>query len=544
MRTSGKNRVLILGGGHAGIRVADRLLKTRRPDDNLEVAVVDTSNVEVYHGLMPQMIAGLVQPQHALVPLRQVLPGVTLYTYEVEHINLPNRRVHLSRGDEREAVVLDFDYLVLTLGSVTDLSRFPGMLEHGLQTKTIGDIFHLRNHLIDMLERASVEQDPEERRSMLTFVVAGAGFAGIEVGVQSYDMIEGSLGFYPSIDRSEIRFVMLSSSPRILPALSDALAERAVRYIERRGIDLKRGVGLAEATANVAVLTNGERVPTRTIIVTVGIGTNPVIAELPVELTRGRVACDQYCRVLDWPGVFAAGDNAAVPDLETGDFFRPTGFIAATQSLCAADNVLATIRGQRLRSYQRLRYQYFRGMEAALLSRWYALWQIRGLELDGAFGALLWRIVILPFIQTWDRRVALVQDWIVSSIFPRDIAQLRVSRSDTIVPMRFGAGEVIVREGDPGSRFYVITDGEVEVVCRTDNGGEEQLARLGPGQFFGEIALLHDTRRNATVRAASDTKVLSIAQQDFSTLVKDLPVLHDTVDQTGRRRAEERSALA
>ena len=110
--------------------------------------------------------------------------------------------------------------------------------------------------------------------------------------------------------------------------------------------------------------------------------------------------------------------------------------------------------------------------------------------------------------------------------------------------MRFGAGEVIVGEGDPGSRFYVITEGEVEVVCRTDNGGEEPLARLGPGQFFGEIALLHDTRRNATVRAASDTKVLSIAQQDFSTLVKYLPVLHDTVDQTGRRRAAERSALA
>ncbi|HWE62043.1 MAG TPA: FAD-dependent oxidoreductase [Chloroflexota bacterium] len=526
LQSNSITRVVILGGGHSGVRAAKRLLELRQPRDKLEVIIVSHENVEVWHGLMPQIVAGLVQPQYALVPLRQILPGATIYTYEVEQIDLPNRRVILNSGDERDQTMLDYDYLVVALGSSTDLSRFPGLAEHGLQTKTIGDVVHLRNHVIDMLDRAAVEQDTAERRRMLTFTVAGAGFAGVEIGTLANQMIRGALRFYPTIKESEIRFIVLSRSERILPALSDRLVRRALRQMERSGIEVMRGVGLASATAATAVLTNGERIATRTLIVTTGIGSNPVVARLPVTLRSGRIVCDRFCRVEGWSGVYATGDDAAIPT-PGGGVYPPTGFVAIAQGKRAAENILAELRGRPLTPFR------YEGMEAALLSKGYAVTQFRRFQLDGWLAAIIWRLALLTYIQTWQRRIALLQDWLTGSIFPPDITRMGISRSDAIVPMRFAAGDLIIREGDPGSRFYTIIDGTVEIVRRTADGGEEHLESLGRGQYFGEIALLHEVKRTATARAATDTTVLSIARQDFNALVQHLPLLRYALD---RRR--------
>jgi len=187
--TSDKKRVVILGGGHAGFRAAKRLLDLRKPSDNLEIVVVSSETSEVYHGLMPQIVGGKVQARNILVPLRNFLPGIVFYNYEVERIDLGNRKVYLDPVTERAKIEISWDYLVIALGSVTDLSRFPGLQEHGLQTKTIGDVCHLHDHLLEMLERASVEEDAAERQSLLTFVVAGAGYAGVEIGAEANSLL-------------------------------------------------------------------------------------------------------------------------------------------------------------------------------------------------------------------------------------------------------------------------------------------------------------------------------------------------------------------
>src|SRR5437764_11320836 len=206
-------------------------------------------------------------------------------------IDLAGRRVVVGQDEEGERLDLGYDYLVLALGSVTDVSRLPGLVEHGLQTKTMGDILHLRNHVIDMLEAASVEQDAEERRRILTFVVVGAGFAGVEICSQANQLVRDSLRFYPSIQESEVRFIILNDTMRILPALPDELVDRAVRYMQRSGIELRLGVRLTGATGTTATLSNGEVIPTRSIIATVGIGTNPIIPPLGLELVHGRIKC-------------------------------------------------------------------------------------------------------------------------------------------------------------------------------------------------------------------------------------------------------------
>ncbi len=313
-----RKRVLILGGGHAGVRCARELIAHRRAGDQVDITIVSRENVEVWHGLMPQIVSGVLQAQHVLIPLREILPGVTIYTREIESIDPVKRQVVLSLGGESDEVALEADYMVIALGSVTDLSRFPGLTEHALQTKTIGDFIHLRNHLIEMLEAASVTTDAAERKRRLTFVVAGAGYAGVEIASEANEFLRASLRSYPMISRGELRVVTVDILTRVLPTFSDHLAQRVVDRMRSRGIEVRLGVGIKEATAGAIVLADGSRIETRSIIATVGIGTNPLVRGLPVELQRGRIPCDAFCRVPAWPGVYAVGDNAAVPDRASG----------------------------------------------------------------------------------------------------------------------------------------------------------------------------------------------------------------------------------
>jgi NADH dehydrogenase len=518
-------RVLILGGGHAGVRCARELLKGRRGADEAEITLVSRENVEVWHGLMPQIVSGVLQAQHVLIPLREILPGVTIYSREIESIDLERRRVVLSQGGEGDQVELEADYLVIALGSVADLSRFPGLTEHALQTKTIGDFIHLRNHLIEMLEAASVTTEATERQRLLTFVIAGAGYAGVEIASEANEFLRASLRAYPMLDPRELRVIAVDILSRILPTFNDRLANRVVRRMQARGIELRLGVGLQEATGSAVTLTDGARIETRSIIATVGIGTNPLLRHLPVLLTRGRIACDAFCRVEGFLGVYAVGDNAAVPDPGSGQPFGAMVMVAFGEGRQAARNILAEIRSQPPIPFRATRFG-----EVALLSRHYGVAQVRGMELHGRLAALVSRGLFLSFMPSWRRRLALMLHWMGTAVLPDNLTPLPLGRSNLVVPMRFGAGEVIVREGDLGGRFYVITAGEVEVTQRVD-GQERAIRHLGPGGHFGELALLSDRRRTASVKALTDASVLSIARQDFAALVEHLPALQGALAQ-------------
>jgi NADH dehydrogenase len=533
MTGTDKKRVVILGGGHGGFRAAKKLLALRKPADNLEIVVVSSETSEVYHGLMPQIVGGKVQARNLLVPLRASLPGIVFYNYEVEKIDLEKRKVYLDPVAERAKIEIAFDYLIVTLGSVTDLSRFPGLQEHGLQTKTIGDVYFLRDHLLEMLERASVETDPEERRRLLTFVVAGAGYAGVEIGAEANDLLRAALRFYPSIRREELRFLIVSNTDRILTAMHRKLAAAASKHLIEMGVELRLNTSLVGASAGEVVLANTathapERIQTRSIIVTVGVAPNPVITNLPVAKDRGRIKTDEFCRVPGFSDIYAVGDNAAIPHCKTGEPCPPTALYAFTQGMQAAKNIIAEHRGQPLRKY---RFNNFG--EIAHLAFSFGLVQFYRFPLSGFFAALLVRTAFFTLIPSWRCRLGLMNDWISAIVFPPDVSQMKIARSDTIVPLRFSAGQEIIRQGDPGSRFYVVNTGKVEVVRRTA-AGEQVLATLGPGKYFGEVALLQTSMRTATVRAIEDTTVLSIARKDFTILVQHLPILEQAMSETSR----------
>jgi len=310
---------------------------------------------------------------------------------------------------------------------------------------------------------------------------------------------------------------------RVLPTFNDRLAQRVLDRMRHRGIELRLGVGIKEATAGAIVLADGSRIETRSIIATVGIGTNPLVRTLPLELQRGRIPCDAFCRVPQWPGVYATGDNAAVPDANSGQPFGAMVMVAFGEGRQAARNILADIRGEPPEPCRPARFG-----EVALLSRRYGVAQVRGVALHGWLASVVSRALFLSFMPTWRRRFGLALHWMGSAVMPDNLTPLPLGRTNTVVPMRFGAGETIVREGELSGRFYIITAGEVEVLQHVD-GQEHAIRTLGPGDHFGEVGTLGNGRRTATVRTVTATSVLSLARQDFAALVEHLPALHDAL---------------
>jgi NADH dehydrogenase len=523
-----KKRVVIAGGGHAGFRAAKRLLALRKASDNLEIVMISGEGAEVYHGLMPQIVGGKIQARNLLVPLRNFLPGIIFYNLEVQRIDLEQRKVYVDPAEERDLIEIEFDYLVIALGSITDLSRFPGLQEHGLQTKTIGDVYHLHDHLLEMLERASVATDPVERKRLLTFLVAGAGYAGVEIGAEANDLLRQALKHYPNLRQEDIDISIVTSTGRILPAMPERMARRATEYLGRKGVKILVNTSIASANSGEAVFSSGERTGSRSLIVTVGIGPNPVVAALQVKKDRGRIVTDEFCRVSGLQGVYAVGDAAAVPLYKTDTVCPASALYAFTQGKCTGTNIIAEMRSKPLKQYT------FRNFgEVAQLGNGFGLVQLYGIPLAGVVASVIARLTFFVLIQSWRCRLGLIADWTNSLIFSPDINQMKIARSDLIVPLRFAAGQEIIRQGEPGSRFYIVNSGRVEVV-RSNGSSETVLATLGPGKYFGEVALLESSGRTATVRAVEDTRVLSIARKDFTTLVQHLPMLERAVSETSK----------
>ena len=302
-------RVVILGGGYGGVYTALKLQKSARRG-RIDVTMVSRLNFFLYQPMLAEVVSGSIEPPHIVNPIRRLLPHINFLQADVEAIDAENRRVTIRyTGGHARHHQVDYDHLVIALGSRTDLSRFPGMSAHAFPFNTLRDAFFLRNHLISVLEQAEVETDTVERRKLLTFVIAGGGYSGVEVASEINAFIREATRSYRHVEPEEAKVILLQGSDRILRELPEDLANFSHRVLERRGVEVRLEARIRGTTAESAILSDGSTIPTRTLVATVGSAPSPVVNEIPVEKdARGRIITDENLSVPGHPGIWAVGD--------------------------------------------------------------------------------------------------------------------------------------------------------------------------------------------------------------------------------------------
>ncbi len=343
-------RIVIVGAGFAGYHAARTLSRLSR--GRADIALVNPTDYFLYLPLLPEVAAGVLDPRRVAVSLPETLPDVRLILGEADSVDLDHRRVHWTDPEGGRGSV-DYDRLVLAVGSVHKLLPIPGVNEHAHGFRGISEALYLRDHTTRQIELADVTDDAAERAARTTFVVVGAGYTGTEVAAQGVLYTDILHARHPRLRGTRPRWLLLDLADRILPELDPKLSRTADAVLRARGVDVRTGVSVREATPEGVHLTDGEFVATRSLIWCVGVRPDPLVDDLGLKTDRGRLVVDQYLTVPGHPEVYAVGDAAAVPDLtRPGQVTPMTAQHAERQGRRAAYNIAASYGQGRRRAYK------------------------------------------------------------------------------------------------------------------------------------------------------------------------------------------------
>ena len=523
-------RVVILGGGYGGVYTALALQKPAR-HRQINLSLISRENFFLFQPMLAEVVSGSIEPPHILNPIRRLCRFTDFYQAEIEEIDLVTRRVAIRYPGAPNRRYIPYDHLVIAVGSSTDLSMLPGLAAHAFPFKTMGDALLLRDHLIGVLEMAEVEDDPGEKAELLTFVVAGGGYTGVEVAAEINDFVREAADSYAHVDPSEVKVILLQGAGRILPVLSEDLANFSHRLLERRGIEVRLNTRIKSATAQSAILSDGTVIPTTTLVAAIGAAPNRLLDSMPWSKDDGGlVVVGEDLAVPGYPGVWAVGDCASVPDSHTGGTCPDTAQYALKEARHVAQNILASIKGQRPRPFSHRNMGVF-----VPLGRFYAAAEVLGFKLSGFLAWWLYRTYYLYRLPRLERKLLVMIDWTLALVFRRDIVRMDVTRSEGISRAHYEAQEIIFHEEDLARNFFIILSGTVQVFRRGD-GGEVSVATLGPGEYFGEMSLMRRGRHTASVRALTPVDLLIMSGADFNALADSSTRFYELLDGVVRQR--------
>lgn len=412
-------RVLIVGGGYVGVYTALRLT-AQLSQDEAEITLVDPENFMVYRPLLAEVASGTLEPRHAVVPLRAALRRVRVVSARLTGLD-PKAKVATMAASDDHPMSFEYDHLVLGVGAMAKLLPVPGLTEYGIGFNSVGEAMYLRDHVLDQLEKASTLTDPQARRRALTFVFVGAGYTGVEALAELQDMTASVLPGYPDIRPDEPHWVLVEALDRILTTVPRGLATRALNLLRERGIDVRLDTRLDSATDGIMRLSDGTELPADTLVWVTGTRPNRVVGGLGLPLDdKGRVRVDDRLRVLDTPGVWSAGDCAAVPDLNhPGNLCPATAQYAVREGRALGDNLVATLRGRPTRAFR-----YRNRGQFVTLGQHKAVAEMLGLRASGLFAWLARRGYYLTQIPTRNRKLRIMADWVVGMPFGHDVVDL------------------------------------------------------------------------------------------------------------------------
>lgn len=429
MDASGNSkRILILGGGFAGAYAALELEKLLRKRRDVEVTLVSQENFVLFTPMLHEVAGGDVNITDIVQPLRKMLRRTKVLIVKVESIDLTNKRVHVRHENTDFQFEIPYDQLVLAMGAVTNFYNTPGLEEHALTMKTLGDAILLRNRAIDSMGIAENVTDDAIRRTSLTVVFTGGGFAGVETAGAINDLMREVIRYYPTLTKDMIRVVVVHSGEIILPELSATLGEFAERKLRKRGVEILLKTRVTGYDGQEVSLSNGTKIRSRTLVWTAGITPSAVLSRLPCKLERGRVVADDCMQVPQFPGVWALGDCALIPDpYHPGAYYPPTAQHATRQAVVLAKNIVASLAGQPPRAF---RFKIL-GL-LATIGRRTGVAEILGLRFSGIIAWWMWRAIYLSKLPGLQKKTRVAIDWFFDLFFSKDIVQLPTLRSPTI----------------------------------------------------------------------------------------------------------------
>jgi NADH dehydrogenase len=524
-------RIIILGGGFGGVKCA-RTLRRRLGPADAEILLFNRENHLVFSPLLADAVGSSLNILDIVVPLRQLLPGVGCRTEEIRQIDLAAQEVEFE-GFDGQPRRLGYDHLVIACGNVSNLNVVPGMADHAFPLKTVGDAAVLRSHVLQQLEKAEVCDDPEKRRWLLSFIVVGGGYSGVEAAGEINDLVRGSLRFFYNIREDDITVSLVHSRDQLLPEISPQLREFARVRMEQAGITMKLNARVQLATGEGVGLKD-EFVRGATIVCTIGSTTAPVVERLALPKEKGRLLTEPDMRLKGQSSAWAVGDCAQIINAHDGQPSPPTGQFAERQGRQCAENIVRVLHGE---PTQPFRFKVLG--QLCSIGGHRAVAELFGIRLSGFLAWFTWRGVYLFKLPDWSRRIQVGMDWAWLLFFPRDLSHLKTDVTDRVTHAHYEPGDYIIKIGEPPMDFYVIEKGEVEVIrplLPGDSDGEV-IATLGPGNFFGEQALLNNRPRVASIRARTPTEVVVMGRNVFTTISKSLAPLRAALTAAIARRS-------
>jgi len=434
-----KKKIVILGGGFAGVECARQLESYFRNDSEIELVLVSEDNFLLFTPMLPQVASGMIETRHIVMPIRAICHKTKFYEGRVKNVDPFGKLVTLWGTGEKRGISIHYDYLVVALGSETNFFGMADVEKNAYTMKTLNDAVMLRNRIIDMLEQAENETDPILRKSFLTFVIVGGGFAGIETAGELMDLLLDARKHYPTIHREDIKVIVLEALPMILPGFNEKLAKFAKQKMVERGIDirLKTAVtsfdGTEVTVKSLDVYTKDpvdeskiDVIRTKTLVWTAGVTPVNTVKRSMLKTDKGKVIVNDFLEVPEFSGVFAIGDCALLMDPQINRPFAPTAQLAEAQAKTAAHNLNALIK-----NLEKEKFQFQSKGQMAIIGKRTGIATFLGMNISGLLAWLIWRNVYLSKIALPDKKVRVFLDWTIDLFFDRDISRLKLVKHET-----------------------------------------------------------------------------------------------------------------
>ena len=425
-----KKRILVLGGGFAGVDCTRKLEKYFRSNNDIEITLVSDDNFLLFTPMLPQVASGSITPRHIVMPLRSLCKKSTIYESAVRSIDPIKKHVTLEGTPEKRGSRIHYDYLVIALGSETNFFGMNNVKKHAFTMKTLGDALSLRNRIIDMLEQAENEKNKKNKQRLLTFVIVGGGFAGVETAGEVNDFLHDALEYYHNIKKEDISVIIVEASSSILPGFNEKLIKFAHRKLEQNGIKV-----LVETTVNdfdgknvifnklnSKSISSKTKIDTHTLVWTAGVTPVEIIRNSIFRTEKGQIVVNEFLETPDFSGVFAIGDCAHI-DNESKKHYPPTAQLAEAHAKLASYNIKQDIDEK-----EKMRFEYQSKGQSAVIGRHSGITEVMGITITGFLAWILWRNYYLSKMPNLEKRLRVWADWNIDLFFKRDISRYGFKR--------------------------------------------------------------------------------------------------------------------